>query len=78
MSKYNFTFDDLTLEEQEVLENILVSELGPLTETELEKLEKVYLDNNSFTDNASIQSVRSVDPGKISGEIDAEKPIERK
>jgi aryl-alcohol dehydrogenase-like predicted oxidoreductase len=52
--------------EKEVLENIHVSELGPLTVVELEKLEKVYLENNSFADKTSIQSVRSADPGKIS------------
>ena len=52
--------------ETEVLENIRVSELGSLTMKELENLERVYLENNSFADKASIRSVRSVDPGKIS------------
>ena len=52
--------------EKEVLENVRVSELGPLTGAELEKLEKVYIENNSFADKTSIQSVRSIDPGKIS------------
>jgi aryl-alcohol dehydrogenase-like predicted oxidoreductase len=51
--------------EAEVLENIHVSELGPLTKIELESLERVYLENKSFADKISIQSVRSVDPGKI-------------
>lgn len=54
--------------EKEVLENIRVSELGPLTLMEIEKLERIYLDNNSFADKTSIQLVRSVDPGKISAE----------
>ena len=51
--------------EKEVLENIHASELGPLTPIEMRNLEKVYLENNSFADKNSIQSVRSVDPGKI-------------
>ena len=54
--------------EEEVLENIRVSELGPLSKMELESLERVYLENNSFADKTSIQSVRSADPGKISAE----------
>jgi aryl-alcohol dehydrogenase-like predicted oxidoreductase len=52
--------------EEEVLENIRASELGSLTAIEMKNLERVYLENNSFADKASIQSVRSVDPGKIS------------
>ena len=51
--------------ETEVLENIHVSELGPLTKIELESLERVYRENNSFTDKVKMHSVRSVDPGKI-------------
>ncbi|HIC44630.1 MAG TPA: aldo/keto reductase [Sulfurimonas sp.] len=54
--------------EEEVLENIRASELGPLTTMEMDNLEKVYLENNSFADKTSIQSVRAVDPGKISAE----------
>ena len=54
--------------EKEVLDNIRVSELGPLTTMEMESLKKVYLKNNSFTDKTSIQSIRSTDPGKISAE----------
>ena len=52
--------------EKEVLENIRSSELGPITKGEMENLRKVYLENNSFADKASIQSVRKADPGKIS------------
>ena len=52
--------------EKEVLENVRVSELGPLTKDELENLERVYIENNSFADKTSIQKVRLVDPGKIS------------
>jgi len=52
--------------EKEVLDNIRVSELGPLTTMEMENLKKVYLKNNSFTDKTSIQSIRATDPGKIS------------
>jgi aryl-alcohol dehydrogenase-like predicted oxidoreductase len=52
--------------EKEVLENIRVSKLGPLTKIELENLESIYLKNNSFADKASIQSVQTADPGKIS------------
>ncbi|MBL79319.1 MAG: hypothetical protein CMH70_04745 [Nitrosomonadaceae bacterium] len=54
--------------EKEVLDNIRVSELGPLTTIEMESLKKVYLKNNSFTDKTSIQSIRATDPGKISAE----------
>jgi aryl-alcohol dehydrogenase-like predicted oxidoreductase len=54
--------------EKEVLDNIRVSKLGPLTAVEMESLDKVYQENNSFADKTSIQSVRSVDPGKISTE----------
>jgi aryl-alcohol dehydrogenase-like predicted oxidoreductase len=52
--------------EKEVLDNTHASKLGPLTEIELENLKRIYLENNSFADKASIQSVRKVDPGKIS------------
>jgi aryl-alcohol dehydrogenase-like predicted oxidoreductase len=51
---------------KEVLENIRASELGPITKSEMDNLKKVCLENNSFANKASIQSVRSVDPGKIS------------
>ena len=53
------------MSEEEVLENICVSELGSLTTLEMKNLERIYLENNSFVDKASIQSARSVDPGKI-------------
>jgi len=54
------------LTENEVLENTHTSELGPLTEVELENLKRIYLENNSFSDTTSMHAVRSVDPGKIS------------
>ena len=54
--------------EEEVLENVRVSDLGPLTTMEMKGLKRVYLENNSFADQTSIQSVHSADPGKISAE----------
>ena len=56
------------LTENEALENARTSELGPLTEVELENLKRIYIENDSFSDTTSMHAVRSVDPGKISTE----------
>jgi aryl-alcohol dehydrogenase-like predicted oxidoreductase len=52
--------------EEEVIENARSSELGPFSKSELKELERVYSENNSFSDTTSMHAVRSVDPGKIS------------
>jgi len=53
------------LREEEVLENVKASGLGPLTPAEMAEVERAYRGNKCFTEHEGFTFDRPADPGKI-------------